>query len=118
VDSSISTSVWLQSRRTLAVGFSNGKVILAGISRASSRGLVNHADVKDQASIIMTHVLDSGSPAPVAAIRFNAFAETIMLCIRGVEVTEFSVASGAFIRAFTPELQVCNYALNPKPITM
>jgi hypothetical protein len=114
VDSPISTSVWLQSRRILAVGFANGKVILAGISRASSRGVVNHADIKDQASIIMTHVLDSGSSSPVAAIRFNASAETIMLCMRGVEATEFNVASGAFIRAFIPELQVGHYALKPK----
>jgi hypothetical protein len=111
VDSAISTSVWLQSRRTLAVGFANGKVILAGISRAESRGVVNHADVKDQACITVLHVLDSGSSSPVAAIRFSANTETVLLCVKGVEVTEFNVSTGAFIRAFIPELQVLSTIL-------
>jgi len=41
------------SCHTMAVGFANGKVVLAGMTRAAGRGVVNHSDVKDQACITM-----------------------------------------------------------------
>ena len=53
VDSAISSCVWLGARRILAVGFENGKVVLAGVARVAGRGAVNHADVKDKACITL-----------------------------------------------------------------
>ncbi len=57
VDGAITTSVWLQQQRLLAVAYTNGKVVLAGMSRASGRGVVNHSDVKDQACVTMMYLL-------------------------------------------------------------
>ncbi len=106
IDAPVTTSMWLPSRRMFAVGFTNGKVVLAGMSVATGRGVVNHSDVKDAARITLLHTLDTGNSSPVASIRFSADCETMLLCAKGVDVTEFSIGSGSFIRAFVPELQL------------
>jgi hypothetical protein len=63
-----------------AVGFDNGKVVLARITRSSGKGVVNHSDIKDQACIVLMHSLDTGNSSPIASIRFNFSGENMLLC--------------------------------------